>query len=167
MKERGLLPPAGERGLLARLLPELGEAELPTHEDDRVRLVHAVSTVLDDALVQGLRIVLVDDLQFADDASVELLRSLVAGVPCSWVLAMRPHELQAPARDLVEALERRSTSPAPAVRRKPSRCSSAPAATPCTCWRHSRQRSWPAPAATRWCRPAAGPGRSRGRAHPT
>jgi len=106
MKDFSLVPAASQRGMLARLLPELGNAEPMVNEDDLTRLQHALSSVLNDALARGLRAVLVDDLQFADAASVELLRALIAGTACSWVLAMRPHELGPAARVLVEGLER-------------------------------------------------------------
>jgi len=106
MKDFGLTAPAHQRGLLARLLPELGEAQAMAHEDDLTRLTHALSSALNDALARGLHTVLVDDLQFADAASVELLRALIAASACSWVLAMRPHELGSAARALVDGLER-------------------------------------------------------------
>jgi DNA-binding SARP family transcriptional activator/tetratricopeptide (TPR) repeat protein len=106
MKDFGLVPAAPQRGMLARLLPELGTAEPMSHEDDLLRLTHALSSVLDDAIAHGLRCVLVDDLQFADAASVELLRALIAGSACSWVVAMRPNELGLAARGLVDGLER-------------------------------------------------------------
>lgn len=106
IKDFGLAPSASQRGLLARLLPELGDAQAMVHEDDLTRLTHALSSVLNDALVRGLHTVLVDDLQFADAASVELLRALIAANRCSWVVAMRPHELGPAARSLVDGLER-------------------------------------------------------------
>ncbi len=106
LKDFGLAPAAGQRGLLARLLPELGHAQPLLHEDDLARLTHALSTVLNDAQAHGLHTLLVDDLQFADAASVELLSALIAASTCSWVLAMRPHELGPAARALVEGLER-------------------------------------------------------------
>ena len=106
MKDFGLTPAASQRGLLARLLPELGDAQAMVHEDDLTRLTHALSSVLNDALARGLHTVLVDDLQFADAASAELLRALIAASACSWVLAMRPHELGAAAQTLVDGLER-------------------------------------------------------------
>jgi len=105
MKDFGLAPPAYQRGMLARLLPELGQAEPMVHEDDLTRLTHALSSVLNDARVRGLHTVLVDDLQFADAASVELLRALIAATAFSWVVAMRPNELGPAARALVEGLE--------------------------------------------------------------
>ncbi|MEO8154956.1 MAG: AAA family ATPase [Rhizobacter sp.] len=106
MKDFDLAPAPAQRGLLARLLPELGPVQPMVHEDDLTRLTHALSTVLSDAQAHGLHTLLVDDLQFADTASVELLRALIAGSACSWVLAMRPHELSPAACALVEELER-------------------------------------------------------------
>jgi DNA-binding SARP family transcriptional activator len=106
MKGFAVLPAPRQRGLLARLLPELGEAQPMVQEDDLTRLTHALSSVLNDALERGLRTLMIDDLQFADAASVELLRALIAASHCSWVVAMRPHELGPAARALVEGLER-------------------------------------------------------------
>jgi DNA-binding SARP family transcriptional activator/tetratricopeptide (TPR) repeat protein len=106
MKDFDLTAAASQRRMLARLLPELGDAEPIAHEDDLTRLTHAVSSLLNGGLARGLHSVLVDDLQFADAASVDLLRALIASTACSWVLAMRPHELGPAARALVDGLER-------------------------------------------------------------
>jgi DNA-binding SARP family transcriptional activator/tetratricopeptide (TPR) repeat protein len=103
----GLVPEPAQRPLLARLLPEWGDA-LPPVQDDRARLSRAVAQLLAGGVAQGLRAVLVDDLQFADDASVELLQVLLAEDACAWVLAMRPAELGPAAQALVDALQRAS-----------------------------------------------------------
>jgi len=49
--------------------------------------------LLGEAAAAGLQVLAIDDLQFADAASVELLAAASAERRCSWVLAMRPHEL--------------------------------------------------------------------------
>jgi len=105
MKDFGLPPITRHRGLLARLLPELGTAEPMSLEDGLARLTHALTSVLQEAQARGLHLLLIDDLQFADAASVDLLRALIAGSTCSWVLAMRPHDLSPATRALVQGLE--------------------------------------------------------------
>lgn len=105
--QRQSLPPGPLRDDLARLLPELGSRPAHgrewTREHDRARLAGAVETLLGQAVAGGLRTVVVDDLQYADEASVALLQSLVGGRTCGWVLAMRPGELGPAARGLVDA----------------------------------------------------------------
>ena len=104
IKPFALVPEPAQRPLLARLLPELGEAAPMSPQDDRARLAHAVDALLGTAAGRGLRLVAVDDLQFADDASVELLTPLIASAHCGWVVAMRPGELGAAGQALVHAL---------------------------------------------------------------
>ena len=101
-----LLDPAA-RQVLARVLPELGALAPPTsREDDRAQLVQVLDTVWRSASRSGLRAFAVDDLQFADDASVELLAPLIAAGHGGWVVAMRPGELSAAGRALVDGLGR-------------------------------------------------------------
>ncbi|HWH81332.1 MAG TPA: BTAD domain-containing putative transcriptional regulator, partial [Burkholderiaceae bacterium] len=79
--------------LLARLAAELGA---PSPERwDAPRLTQAL------APLQPAGIVL-DDLHFADEASLELLPALLAAKPRPWVLAARAHELVAGADWLAE-----------------------------------------------------------------
>jgi DNA-binding SARP family transcriptional activator len=92
---------------LARLLPELGEAAPILTEAERARFFNAVGAALAAArpAVQG---VVIDDLHFADDASVELIRYLAADGGRPWIFAARPTEVGPQARALVEAARERS-----------------------------------------------------------
>jgi DNA-binding SARP family transcriptional activator len=93
--------PAARRCELARLLPELAPA-LPLPADgQRLLLRGAVEAVLAQAHAGGAGAdgVIVDDLHFADDASVEMLQALICGGAGSgepaglrWALAQRPGE---------------------------------------------------------------------------
>jgi tetratricopeptide (TPR) repeat protein len=100
--ERGAIElPAARRCELARLLPELAPA-LPLPADgQRLLLRGAVEAVLAQAHAGGAGAdgVMVDDLHFADDASVEMLQALICGGAGSgepdglrWALAQRPGE---------------------------------------------------------------------------
>lgn len=103
------LPPP-RRTELARLLPELAPA-LPLPVDgQRLVLQAAVEDLLAQARVggQAVQTVVVDDLHFADEASVEMLQALVgsAALPgLQWTLAQRPGEGPAGAGALRAALE--------------------------------------------------------------
>ena len=99
----GVEPSAAQRDDLARVLPELGRAKARAGADDRLRLRGAAQALLERAVQQGLRAVVIDDLQYADAPSIELLHPLVGGVGCAWIVAMRPDELGAAARELVDA----------------------------------------------------------------
>lgn len=106
---RDLGPPLdpAARQVLARVLPELGALAPPTsRQDDPGQLVQLLDTVWRSAVGRGLRAFAVDDLQFADDASVELLAPLIAAGHGGWVVAMRPGELSAAGRALVDDLGR-------------------------------------------------------------
>jgi DNA-binding SARP family transcriptional activator/tetratricopeptide (TPR) repeat protein len=102
----GLEPAAATRPLLARVVPELGEATALAGDEGRSRLVHAIEGLLAQAAGRGLRTLVVDDLQFADDASAELLAPLIASGHAGWVVAMRPAELSAASATLVDGLGR-------------------------------------------------------------
>jgi hypothetical protein len=67
---------AGQRDALACVLPELGPPTARARQDDRARLLGAMQSLLDAATRRGLRAVVIDDLQYADAASVELLHAL-------------------------------------------------------------------------------------------
>lgn len=99
----GVEPSAAQRNDLARVLPELGPATARAGADERSRLRSAVQLLLERAVQQGLRAVVIDDLHYADAPSVELLHPLVGGTACAWIVAMRPDELGAAARALVQA----------------------------------------------------------------
>jgi tetratricopeptide (TPR) repeat protein len=94
---------------MALVLPELGNAVALTGEAQRLLLHRAVDTTLADAASLGLRAVIVDDLHFADDASVELLQSLAQSETLSstlnWGFAQRPAEAGTAASALRAALE--------------------------------------------------------------
>ena len=83
---------------LARLLPELGESP-PTDTARPLALRDALDATLAAGGVTG---VMVDDLHYADTASVEALQHLCAtAVALPWVLAYRPGELSSAAQGLV------------------------------------------------------------------
>ena len=65
-------------GELATLLPELGRARPHRDGNDRMRFVDAVELLLRQAHGEGLAGLAVDDLQFADAASIEVLQHLAA-----------------------------------------------------------------------------------------
>jgi DNA-binding SARP family transcriptional activator len=92
-----------QRDDLARLLPELGPAKARTDADERMRLRRVVPMLLEQAVERGLRAVIVDDLHYADSLSITLLGPLIGGTGCAWIIAMRPGELSAEARALVQA----------------------------------------------------------------
>lgn len=84
---------ADTRAELARLLPNLGTA--PQGDAQQVLLWQAVETLLRGACALGLQALVVDDLHFADAASLELLRWLVASpdlVVLRFAFAARPNE---------------------------------------------------------------------------
>lgn len=92
------LPP-GVVDELAHLLPDLGRAEPMRSSADNMRFVNAVETLVRQACAQGVSGLVVDDLQFADAASVEVLQHLAAaGIGWRWIVAYRPAELASAAR---------------------------------------------------------------------
>lgn len=98
----GVVPAVAQRTDLARALPELGPAPATARDEDRVRLIAAVEALVGQAVAQGLRAMVIDDLQYADAASVELLQALLGDGRCGWILAMRPNELGAALRTLID-----------------------------------------------------------------
>lgn len=88
---------------LARLLPELGEAEPIRSDAERSRFFSAIAAVLR-ALRAHVEGVAIDDLHFADEASVELIRYLAADAPPRWIFAARPAEIGAAAHSLLESI---------------------------------------------------------------
>jgi DNA-binding SARP family transcriptional activator len=95
--------PAALRAELATLLPELGTPSAASGEGQRTRLFNAVTAVIDsaDAGIDGL---VFDDLHFADEASLELLRYVAAQSTRRWLFAARDAELGPAARALVGAV---------------------------------------------------------------
>ncbi len=93
---------------LAMLLPELGAAAALSGEAQRLLLYRAVDATLADALALGWRAAIVDDLHFADDASVEFMQSLTQSEALSslnWGYAQRPTDGGAAAAALRSTLE--------------------------------------------------------------
>ena len=80
--------PAWVRVELARLVPDMG----PAGDDpfDRLRLRQALLCAMGVWSDAGLQGVAVDDLQFADSASLELLAPLASRATQSWIFASRP-----------------------------------------------------------------------------
>lgn len=78
---------------LAGVLPEFGPATPSSPAADRARQAHAIEELLAMAAGEGLRACALDDLQYADAASVELLHALAGCSSVGWVLALRPDGL--------------------------------------------------------------------------
>ncbi len=96
------------RQALALVLPELGHAAALAGEAQRLLLLRAVDATLADAVHAGLAALVVDDLHFADDASVEFLQSLTQSDALStllWGFAQRPAEASAATSALRASLE--------------------------------------------------------------
>jgi len=93
---------------LALVLPELGQAVALAGQAQRLRLHRAVDATLGDALAAGLGAVIVDDLHFADDASIEFLQALAQSdtlAALHWGFAQRPSEAGAAVTAMRTALE--------------------------------------------------------------
>ena len=93
---------------LALLLPELGPGVALSGEAQRLLLQRTVEAALHDAVRLGLGALVVDDLHFADSASVELLQSLIeadALAALHWGLAQRPADAGGAARQLRHSLQ--------------------------------------------------------------
>jgi len=85
---------AGLADELATLLPDLGSARAVRDSSDRMRFLNAVELLLRQAKAEGLAGLAIDDLQFADPASVEVLQHLAAAdLGLNWLIAFRPDEL--------------------------------------------------------------------------
>jgi DNA-binding SARP family transcriptional activator len=101
-------PDEGMRRELARVLPELGGPGAAGGEGQRLVLQRAVEGLLQAACGRGLAALLLDDLHFADDASLEILQSLAgseANPALPLGLAQRGGEGSAAAEALRLALE--------------------------------------------------------------
>ncbi|MFT3821412.1 MAG: BTAD domain-containing putative transcriptional regulator [Rubrivivax sp.] len=101
-------PPADPalRSELARLLPVLGAPPAGTLQT--VRLLAAVAAWLAAARAAGVECLAVDDLQFADAASIEALLALAGGGAAAapaWLLAARAAECPPPLRRWVDAAD--------------------------------------------------------------
>ena len=103
-----IAPNERRRQELALVLPELGPSVSLAGESQRLLLLRAVDTTLAEAVGLGLRVVIVDDLHFADDASVEFLQSLTQSESLAalrWGFAHRPADAGAAISTLRGALE--------------------------------------------------------------
>ena len=83
---------------LAALLPELGVAPAKQGHEAQARFFNAVSAALNSPALEGL---VVDDLHFADAASLEALGYAVAASPRRWIVTARQDELSNAGRALV------------------------------------------------------------------
>ncbi|ODV09647.1 MAG: hypothetical protein ABT20_10255 [Rubrivivax sp. SCN 70-15] len=101
----GVAADAAQRLDLASVLPELGPAPSRAPAADRALQVGAIEALLAMAATQGLRTCALDDLQFADAASVQLLHALAGCSACGWVLALRPDGL-GPAQQALQSAHR-------------------------------------------------------------
>lgn len=93
---------------LALVLPELGGAVALAGEAQRLLLQRAVEATLAAAAAAGLKALIVDDLHFADRASLEMLQSLVAAESLGalrWGFAQRPGEASDAAAALCHGLQ--------------------------------------------------------------
>jgi DNA-binding SARP family transcriptional activator/predicted ATPase len=90
---------------IARVLPELGGTPGHHSEGQRLRLRRAVAEFL---LSSGSPGMVLDDLHFADAASLEMLQSLFDGEDAAttlrWALAFRPAEAGTPVQQLQQSL---------------------------------------------------------------
>jgi tetratricopeptide (TPR) repeat protein len=94
----------GVRAQLAALLPEFA-APGSAPAANLAQLVRAVRDVLDAAQGAGLRALVLDDLHFADDASLDLLGQLLGDAGAlRWALALRSGEASAAAQSFADAL---------------------------------------------------------------
>jgi tetratricopeptide (TPR) repeat protein len=91
------------RNQLARVLPELGSTGAVFPEGQRLHLQRAMLAFVQAA--PGLHGLVLDDLHFADQASLEMLQSLIVESPePRWGLAWRPAEAGSPVHALEAAL---------------------------------------------------------------
>jgi tetratricopeptide (TPR) repeat protein len=79
------------RAELARLLPELGPAA--SGKLEAATLHRAARALIDQATGADIAVLVVDDLQFADEATLEALPALAGHARCAWLLAARSGEV--------------------------------------------------------------------------
>ncbi len=92
----------------ARVLPELVPAAGAGADGPPLRLQQAVEAALADARRDGVRGIVLDDVHFADEASLDVLRAIVGGGPAGdlrWGFAQRQGDAGAGAIALRETLE--------------------------------------------------------------
>jgi len=100
MQRWGTPPPGWVAAELARLLPELGAA--PTTMARTVKLREALTQAISAMVDAGLKGLVLDDLQFADEASIDALLWLMSqdvGRRLSWLLTLRASEMPASVRE--------------------------------------------------------------------
>ncbi len=96
---------AGLRKELARLLPELGEADPIRDAADLARLLRAIENLLEQALSAGLAGILLDDVHYADAATLDAFRgSIATDRRLPLVLACRSDEIEAGTSELANLL---------------------------------------------------------------
>ena len=109
IERRPLLLEGSQRGELARVMPEIDRAVVARAGLGQYLVLHgAIEALLRDAQRAGLAALVIDDLHFADSASLEMLQALVladglAGL--RWGFAQRPAEGVAAVEALRGALE--------------------------------------------------------------
>lgn len=101
-------PSASLRRELARLLPELGDAPPLGGEAELARFFNALQLLLGQALQQGLSGFALDDLHFADAASLAALPGVLGQPGIRWLAAARPAELGAGTQQALLALSQRA-----------------------------------------------------------
>jgi predicted ATPase/DNA-binding SARP family transcriptional activator len=80
---------------IVRVLPEVGDAPAAAREGQRLVLQRALAALLERAHPAGVSALMLDDLHFADDASLEMVQALAAqepALPLAWGFAQRPGE---------------------------------------------------------------------------
>ena len=109
IERRPALLEHAERGELARVLPEVQvTAVAKAAIGAQMVLQHAIRSLLQHAMRDGLAALVFDDLHFADPASLEMLQGLVGDDALGslrWGFAQRPGESAAPIAALRGALE--------------------------------------------------------------
>ncbi|MFO1338348.1 MAG: AAA family ATPase [Burkholderiaceae bacterium] len=98
LRRPGPALPAGVTHELARLLPEQGEAEPIRGTAGLARFVAALETLMEQVAGAGLEGIVLDDLHFADEASLEALLRLAHRRELRWILAYRGEEVSAATR---------------------------------------------------------------------
>lgn len=100
--------PDGSSNQLARVLPELRSPVAPSPGGQTLQLQQAIEAVVLNAQREGIQGVVLDDVHFADEASVEMLCAILSGDHAPglhWGFAQRSGEPIAATRALREALE--------------------------------------------------------------
>lgn len=100
----GIELPPGVKRELCRLLPELGDAEPLAGDLQKARFVNSLDVLLAAAAAQGLAGMVLDDLHFADGASLEMALHLTAVPGLRWLVAGRCAELSAQAQAFITEL---------------------------------------------------------------